>query len=75
MTDSEIISSFIICTRAVCCTNCKLKGKPDCITELNEMVIGLLKRHKAAINRTDEVNKVKRKMARNEGKRMIAKKG
>ena len=75
MTDSEIIKAFKVCTRAECCVNCKLKGKPDCIAELNEMVIDLLKRQHAVCKKVEAANKLKRQMARNEGKRLLSKKG
>ena len=73
MTDAEIIKSFKVCTRAVCCSNCSLNGKPDCIAELNEMVIDLLKRQNAVCKKVEAANKIKRQMARNEGKRLLSK--
>jgi hypothetical protein len=75
LTDSEIISSFTTCTRAVCCANCKLNGKPKCIAQLNEMVIDLLERQNAVVKKVERANKVKKQMARNEGKRLLSKKG
>ena len=74
MTDSEIIKSFKVCTRAICCANCSLNGKTDCIAELNEMVIDLLIRQNAVVKKVEAANKLKRQMARNEGKRLLAKK-
>ena len=75
MTDNEIIKSFKVCSRAICCSNCSLNGNPNCIAELNEMVIDLLKRQGAFIKKVEDAKKVKRQMVRNEGKRLLAKKG
>ena len=74
MTDADIIKSFKVCTRAICCQNCNLNGKADCIAELNEMVIDLLERQNAVVKKVEAANKLKRQMVRAEGKRLLSKK-
>ena len=75
LTDQEIMTSFTTCTRADCCGACKLQGIGNCCVVLDEMVIDLLKRQHAIVKKVERANKVKKQMARNEGKRLLSKKG